>query len=162
MLETDAFRNTAFRPMKFHRRVDAESADHRRLRRRLEGWADSLGFANLATDRCRGLRPDVVRSDESGKWLFLGDAAMADHEHPAAPGVPERIAACTAEFVFLLRTEQITGGRIAVATNCEEAAASWAERMGAVMEALGLVEPDGTHPGFQVKRISPKTWVAFW
>lgn len=151
-----------FRKMRLTNGSAAESASHRRLRRRLDGWAESLGFSEREGERLRGIRPDVVRADQSGKWLFVGDAAMADHERPDAPGIRDRLAACAAELAFLLETEQISGGRFAIATDDEKVASKWAKTMSSVMKRQGLADEAGATPSFHVKRLSPKTWVAYW
>ena len=152
-----------FRRMKISgREKNREDPSHRRLRRRLEGWAESLGFSRRDTHRSWGIRPDIVRADDSGKFMFFGDAAMADHERPDAPGVKERIAACTSAFANLVRLEEIHGGRIAVATDSEKVATRWAQTLGAMLAEEGLVTENGETPDFTVKKLSPKTWVVYW
>ena len=151
-----------FRKMTLDDKADRESASHRRLRRRLDGWADSLGFSQREQECLRGIKPDVVRVDPSGKWLFVGDAAMADHEQPDAPGVKDRVAACAAELAFLIKTQQIDGGRFAIATDSEKIAGKWAKMMTGLMRRQGLLDETGKPPAFTVKRLSPKTWVAYW
>lgn len=155
--------NTVCRKMVVSRPgANGEPAGHRRLRRKLDSWAESLGFGTRPTERLRGVRPDVVRQDETGRYLFVGEAALADHEQPNTPGVRERLAACAAELSFLLETEEIQGGRFAVATASKKVATRWAHTMAEVMAQNGIADEAGSAPSFEVKQISPKTWVAYW
>ena len=134
----------------------------RRLRRKLDSWADSLGFSQSYEKLPAAVRPEVVRCDETGKFLFFGDVMDVNSQQSALKWSVERFVVATGELGVLLRHGDINGGKIAFALNDGQAADEVARLLGEELVRQGLADEAGEQPSFAVKQLAPDAWVAYW
>ena len=157
-MENDVFRQMKVRPGG----TDTAGPSYRRLRRKLVGWAESLGYSRQPEASPTARRPEVVRTDGSGRFLFFGDVLDATATSSSVPYAVERFVVAASEFGGLLLDGSITGGKLALILNDEAAAADCARQLGESLSRQGLVGEDQQPPAFRVKQLAPSTWVAYW
>ena len=141
---------------------DTEGPTYRRLCRKLESWAESIGYSEPSEKPWNGTQPRVLRRNKSGRFLFMGDAVEGEKKGRELTAAQDRATSAIAAFTHQVRTERIDGGLLAIATDDETAAEKWARTLTKIAKKCGLVGRERATPTFKVKRLAPKTWVIYW
>jgi hypothetical protein len=155
--------NGVFRKMSIvERNPEPPDMTVRRLKRKLDSWADSLGFDQPYTAPTLRAAPEVTRVDPSGRYVFLGEVVTAACDGDAAHRPPWHFMASTAELASLVKEGKVDGGKLALATNDARVAESWAQLLGTELQRQGLAGADGSAPQLTIKRLAPNTWIVYW
>lgn len=141
---------------------DTEGPTYRRLCRKLDAWAESIGYGSPADRKWNGAQPRILRRNETGRFLFMGDAVEGEKKGPELTAAQDRATSAIAAFTHQVRTERIDGGLLAIATDDKAAAEKWAKTLGKIAKKCGLVGSERAKPTFKVKRLAPNTWVVYW
>jgi hypothetical protein len=141
--------------------AEAPSAQHERIRGRLDDWAVLKGFP-VTYQSLSGLRPDVLRGNAAKDLLFVGDAKVSANEGPGTWETLLRLSRYLEAFASMLRDGKRTGGIIAVATDDETMAREWAATLALLAGMEGLHQLGGAAPVFKVTDLGDGTWVTWW
>lgn len=139
-----------------------ESLDHKRLKEDLAVWANSKGFVRVFSGFNDGTIPDVLRTDNSKQFVFVGDAKNADNETKNNPATLRRLQNYFTQFAGCLR-QGYKGGFFAIATNSESEAKNWIPALNFLAKAAGITGSLNRPAIFRVVRLAgKKTWIIYW
>lgn len=136
-----------------------ESAEHKRLVRVLETYADECGYTADGTDVLDIPEiPDVVQFNDAKEMLFVGDAKVSDG--PDVPNTLKQIDGYFAAFLKAIQAGRSKGGIIAIAVSDANAVQPWQTSLDrlAVKHGLTYEDKDKSRVTFKVERL-PDAWV---
>lgn len=137
--------------------------EHDRLQSELDEWAQKKNYTNKYHSLSSGAMPDVLRSNDSNEYLFLGDAKDFKNEDSKNSDTLSRIQGYFNEFAKLLGGDGYKGGILAIATNSSEAATDWVSTLNTLASSARISAKDNGKPNFKVTEINfGKTWIVAW
>lgn len=141
---------------------EAVTETHKRLEADLDGWAQAKGYDHLCGGFEDGTKPDVLRSDASRQYYFIGDAKNSANEGARCSETRKRISAYLENFGQLL-CKGVKGGTIAIATDSAEEADRWKISLLVLSWWAGINGPGNSAPAFSVEKLPEKnTWIIYW
>ncbi len=132
-----------------------EATEHKRLESALKAFATEHEFVREVTFK-NGMNPDVLLMKGSN-LLFLGDAKDSQNESPSNQETADRIYGYIKTFTDCIRSNEIDGGCIAIATNDLSSAKDWKVWLNRVCMQCGL-----QNPNFKIKTSTANTHIVFW
>lgn len=138
----------------------APGPEHERIRNALAEWAQARGFVVELKGDLDGKRPDVFRADQSGEFVFVGEAKDADNETSDNAESLERFLTYLFSFCDRIRSGSISGGLVAMATNDSTEVTVWSHVIAAAAHVKQIHRADGAGP--TVTKLDDRTWIAWW
>jgi hypothetical protein len=137
--------------------------EHERLKRELTTWAGARGYMKVYPQFQDGCTPDVLRTNVSRRFLFVGDAKDATNETADNANTLERISGYFKNFHDLLGPELYSGGELAIATNDAQEATRWVGALNVLARQARIVAGDDSKPNFAVEPLPEhSTWIIHW